>query len=255
MSKEKRARQKENRQQRQAAEARARSMAKWGRRLRVWPALIGLVVIALWLASRGGTEETAAEVPNDYAGFRAQVTACEGTRPAERVEMTFDAPEELGLSGTVSAIIDTSCGSVEFLLDAEAAPQSVNSFVFLADQGYFDGTACHRLVIGFVLQCGDPSATGTGNPGYTVPDELPAADFEYSNGVVAMANAGPDTTGSQFFLVIGDAGLGPDFSVIGTFTDPDNVLAALAEVPLGTRAVEQSVPLETIYINTVTVAR
>jgi peptidyl-prolyl cis-trans isomerase B (cyclophilin B) len=159
------------------------------------------------------------------------------------------------MSGTVSVTLDTSCGSFELALDADGAPETVNSFAFLASQGYFDGTVCHRFVPGFVLQCGDPTATGTGNPGYTVPDEFPEEGFVYGEGVVAMANAGLGTTGSQFFLVIGDASFLPaTFNVVGTFSDPNGVVEALAGVTLGVSAGgEQSTPLETIYLNAVIV--
>lgn len=190
----------------------------------------------------------------DYAGFRAQPTACGAQAPDESTAMSFDAPADQGLSGIVTVQVDTSCGPLVFALDADAAPETVNSFVFLARAGFFDGTVCHRLIPGFVLQCGDPTATGAGGPGYTVPDEFPEPDFVYEEGVLAMANAGPGTTGSQFFIVIGDASfLGPVYSVFGSFTDTAGTLASLVEVPLGSLGGEQSRPLETIYLNQVTV--
>ena len=123
--------------------------------------------------------------------------------------MTFDAAEDQQVSGIVNVVLDTSCGTLELALDADTAPESVNSFVFLARQGYFDGTVCHRYVPGFMLQCGDPTGTGTGRPGYTVSDEYPAEGFVYEKGTVAMANSGPGTTGSQFFLVVGGSGFSP----------------------------------------------
>ena len=114
------------------------------------------------------------------------------------------------------------------------ARETVNSMLFLAAQGYFDGTICHRMVPGFVLQCGDPTGTGTGNPGYRVPDEFPDSSDGYVQGVVAMANAGPGTTGSQFFIVLGDATfLPPQFTVIGTIADVAPLIALLETVPLG----------------------
>jgi cyclophilin family peptidyl-prolyl cis-trans isomerase len=172
--------------------------------------------------------------------------------------MQFDAPENQGLTGTVSATLNTSCGPIEFSLDASKYPQTVNSFVFLARKGYFDGTVCHRLAKGFVLQCGDPTAIGIGGPGYTVPDEFPPDGFVYQKGVVAMANAGPGTTGSQFFIVLGDAGfLDPTFSILGNVIGSEDTLAKLDSVPVGmTSGVqpEESSPLETIYLDSVTIA-
>src|SRR5690606_21777336 len=110
-------------------------------------------------------------------------------------------PAEPTASGTVPATIRTSAGDLAVSLDADAAPCTVNSFLSLAQQGYFDETPCHRLTTSgiFVLQCGDPTGTGTGGPGYEFPDELTGSET-YPAGTLAMANAGPDTNGSQFFV-------------------------------------------------------
>jgi cyclophilin family peptidyl-prolyl cis-trans isomerase len=171
--------------------------------------------------------------------------------------MQFDAPEDQGLTGTITATLQTSCGPIALSLDASGYPQTVNSFVFLARKGYFDGTVCHRLAKGFVLQCGDPTAIGVGGPGYTIPDEFPPQGFTYDKGVVAMANAGPGTTGSQFFIVIGDASfLDPAFSILGTVVGSGDTLAKLDSVPVGITSgpqPEQSSPLETIYLDSVSI--
>ena len=277
MGSEKRARQKENRQLRLARQEKAATQAKWRRRLIRWPILLGLMALAFWLPTLGDDETdvsatstpatvttatavtddstvTPPQTPGSYDEFRLQTTACDNTAPDETVEMIFDEPEQLGLEGTVEVTLATSCGDIALSLDADSAPETVNNFVFLAQQGYFGGTVCHRLVPGFVLQCGDQTGTGTGSPGYVVPDEFPEAGFDYSDGVLAMANSGAGTTGSQFFLVIGDTGLSAEFSVFGTFEDPDGAIAAMLEIPLGPNSGgEQSVPLETVYLNSVTV--
>ncbi len=264
MPSEKRARQRENRQRLLAERARAARMARirrWAVRAVVAAAIVAVFVFVSALLDDGtdvSATSTATSVvtgPDDLAGFRAQATACEGATPAAPVELSFEEPEDQGLAGTVTASMVTSCGTFELALDADASPQTVNSFVFLARQGYFDGTVCHRLLPGFVLQCGDPTATGIGDPGYTVPDEFPEEGFTYEQGVVAMANAGAGTTGSQFFLVIGEGGatLPPTFSVLGRFTDPDGVIERLEAIPLGGRGIERSSPLETIYLESVTI--
>jgi peptidyl-prolyl cis-trans isomerase B (cyclophilin B) len=201
------------------------------------------------------TTAAAGDPAEDYAGYRAQPTACGGEAPNELVEMSFDEPVDQGLSGSLTATIETSCGPVEVALDADTYPETVNSFVFLAREGYFDGTACHRIVEGFMTQCGDPTATGLGDPGYSIPDEFPAEGFVYERGVVAMANAGPGTTGSQFFIVTGDASfLPPTFSVLGTVVGSEDTLDALDAVPVAPRGTEVSNPLETVYIESVTIA-
>jgi peptidyl-prolyl cis-trans isomerase B (cyclophilin B) len=123
------------------------------------------------------------------------------------------------LEGSVPVTIDTSVGTLTASLDATNAPCTVSSFVSLASQGYFDNTPCHRLTTKgiYVLQCGDPTGTGTGGPGYTIPDEL-HGDEAYPPGTLAMANTGsPNTGGSQFFIVYKDstANLGKLYTVFG----------------------------------------
>jgi cyclophilin family peptidyl-prolyl cis-trans isomerase len=170
--------------------------------------------------------------------------------------MVFSAPEDQGLedTATIEAVISTSCGDISLELDPAVAPETVNSFVFLARAGYFDGTVSHRILPGFVLQAGDPTATGRGGPGYTIPDELPAAGFLYEKGILAMANSGPNTTGSQFFVMLDDAPLPPNYSVFGRVTDGFDALDRIAEISLGPNARgEVSVPLETLYLEGVTI--
>ncbi len=127
-----------------------------------------------------------------------------------------DAPPADPASGTVDVVMTTSAGEIPITLDADNAPCTVGSFLSLAEQGYFDETSCHRLTTQgiFVLQCGDPSATGRGGPGYSYADELDGSET-YPAGTVAMANAGPNTNGSQFFLVFADTELPPSYTVFG----------------------------------------
>ena len=101
------------------------------------------------------------------------------------------------------AILQTAQGEITFCLRADLAPQSVNSFIFLARDGFYDGCTFHRVIPGFVAQGGDPTGSGSGGPGYRIPDELSEEAFEV--GTVGMANAGPDTNGSQFFIVLAPA--------------------------------------------------
>ena len=191
--------------------------------------------------------------PSDYDAALLQPTACGGSVPEPRQLMTFDEPGTADAAQVLTFV--TSCGDITVQLDAEIAPETVQSMVFLATERYFDGTICHRLVPGFVLQCGDPTGTGTGGPGYLVADEFPDTGDAYVEGVVAMANAGPGTTGSQFFVVIGESILlPPQFTVIGTVGDIAPLIALLDTVPLGSgTGGEVSAPLETIYIETVRV--
>ncbi|QIS13488.1 peptidylprolyl isomerase [Nocardia arthritidis] len=132
---------------------------------------------------------------------------------------------------TVSLSIDTTQGPIGLTLNNAESPCTVNSFVSLAQQGFFDGTSCHRLTASEtlkVLQCGDPEGNGQGGPGYEFDNEYPTDQYQpndpaakkkpiaYKRGVVAMANAGPGTNGSQFFLVYGDSQLPPQYTIFGT---------------------------------------
>ncbi len=141
------------------------------------------------------------------------------TPPARPARTVDPPPSSTTLHGSVPLTLDTSVGTLKATLDATAAPCTVSSFVSLAKQGYFDNTPCHRLTTRgiYVLQCGDPTGTGTGGPGYTVPDELSGSET-YGPGVLAMANTGqPNSGGSQFFIVYRDstASLGKLYTVFG----------------------------------------
>lgn len=202
----------------------------------------------------------AAGSPTDYAGFRAQPTACGAEPPPEPEMLQFPAPEDMGIDpeSRPRATIATSCGDIVVELDPSLAPETVNSFVFLAESGYFEGTVSHRILEGYVMQAGDPTATGLGSPGYTVADEFPPqGESPYNRGVVAMANAGPGTTGSQFFIMLADAPLlPPEYSVFARVVEGEEVLDAVASVAVGPNSQgEHSTPLETVYLETVTIER
>jgi peptidyl-prolyl cis-trans isomerase B (cyclophilin B) len=137
-------------------------------------------------------------------------------------------------SGTVSYVLAMTNGKVTITLDRTKAPCTVNSFVSLADQGYFDNTKCHRLSDSgiFILQCGDPTGTGKGGPGYEFANETDGTET-YTEGTVAMANAGPGTNGSQFFLVWADStslDKIPNFTIFGKMNKASrDVVASMAE--------------------------
>ena len=127
--------------------------------------------------------------------------------------------------GTVGVTLQTGDGPIGLTLDKALAPCTVDSFVSLAQQGYFDNTTCHRITTApglQVLQCGDPSGTGSGGPGYTIPDEV-FPELKYGRGILAMANTGrPNSGGSQFFMIYGDGELPPQYTAFGSIT-PDGL--------------------------------
>lgn len=179
------------------------------------PSAAAIAVAALFLGGCGSDDGS------ETASGPEKTTTCtyaaDGQAPAKDVE---PPPEEAAAAGTIAATMTTSVGDLALALDAGAAPCTVNSFISLAAQGYFDDTSCHRLTTTgiHVLQCGDPTGTGRGGPGYTFADEL-TGDETYPAGTLAMANSGADTNGSQFFVVYGETPLPPDYTVLGTVDD------------------------------------
>ncbi|HET9672712.1 MAG TPA: peptidylprolyl isomerase [Actinomycetota bacterium] len=145
-------------------------------------------------------------------------------------------PMRIDREAAYTATVVTSCGTIVIELDAKAAPQTVNSFVFLARKGYFDGQYVHRLDTSIdVIQGGDPTGTGSGGPGYSIPDEL-GKDPTYPPGTLAMANAGPNTGGSQFFLIAGPDGHNlddnPAYTVFGRVISGLEVAKRILALPI-----------------------
>ncbi len=148
----------------------------------------------------------------------------------------FDAAPEMGIdpSKRYTATMETSMGTLVIALDPIAAPITVNNFVFLAAQHYYDGIIFHRIIQGFVCQGGDPDGNGRGGPGYRFVDELPKPG-KYQIGSLAMANAGPNTNGSQFFIISGPSGvqLPPAYSLFGQVVKGLDIVEMMQNVPTG----------------------
>jgi cyclophilin family peptidyl-prolyl cis-trans isomerase len=135
-------------------------------------------------------------------------------------------PMTLDPAKTYRAVLHMAGGPITIDLASDIAPESVNSFVFLAREGFYDGCTFHRVIPGFVAQAGDPTGTGSGGPGYTVRDEL--TDTPFVEGVLGMANAGPNTNGSQFFITLGDAPhLTGRYTAFGRVSDGMDVVRAI----------------------------
>ena len=255
---DRRQRQKEQRATRLEVEKKAASRKEFRRRiitaLAIGVGLVGALVLTSVLGNRPQT------LPESYQNFRQQDIACGAEAPPEVEVMSFTAPEDMGLgSDPITLTINTSCGPIVIAADPAAFPQTVNSFVFLATRGFYDGTVFHRIAANFVVQGGDPDASGIGGPGYRVADEFPPEGFVYDAGVVAMANSGGGTTGSQFFIVLGDSArvLNSTFNVLGKVVSGQETLDAIEGVPTsvapGTN--ERSRPLETVYIGGIEIER
>ncbi len=135
----------------------------------------------------------------------------------------------------MSAIVDTTLGTFRIDFERDAAPTTVANFEKLARQGFYDGVLFHRVVPGFVIQGGDPTGTGRGGPGYTFADELPGSGLDYAKYVVAMANAGPNTNGSQWFVCLTDlrGRLPKNYSIFGRVTSGTDVVDRIGKVRTG----------------------
>jgi cyclophilin family peptidyl-prolyl cis-trans isomerase len=167
----------------------------------------------------------------------------------------YSKPFEMNLDAdkTYTASLETNKGTIEVEFFTDDAPNTVNNFVSLAKDGYYDGTPFHRIISGFMVQGGDPTGTGMGGPGYKFADE--PVKRKYERGTLAMANAGPNTNGSQFFICHADAGLPPNYTIFGKVTNGLDVLDAIASVPVSmSRSGERSAPVEPVVLQTVTVS-
>jgi cyclophilin family peptidyl-prolyl cis-trans isomerase len=189
-------------------------------------------------AGGGGSDtaaaETTAETTGEQASAAAGCRAVDEPKPkkvpskAKRPKMTVDEKKRY------TAVVKTNCGTFRMSLDVKRAPKTVNSFVSLARSGFFDDTAFHRIVPGFVIQGGDPLGTGQGGPGYDVV-EAPPENVKYTKGVVAMAKTeldDPGTSGSQFYVVTAeDAGLPPEYALLGKVSGGQEVVDRIGEAP------------------------
>ncbi|MFF1275479.1 peptidylprolyl isomerase [Streptomyces marokkonensis] len=259
------AREKFLRQQQRRTEARRKSRI----RNSVIASVLGVVLVGSGALYATG----ALEQDDDKTNANAEVTPsaaptgkapdpCDKPAAGEVEKQTWKKEPAMSIdkSATYTLKLDTTCGAIDVALKASAAPHTVNSFDFLAGKGYFDHSKCHRLTTNgiYVLQCGDPTGTGTGGPGYTIPDENLKDDVLKDNiypaGTVAMANTGQkDSGGSQFFLVYQDSQLPPNYTPFGTVSDAGmKVLKKIADAGENTGAGDGA-PNATVVIDKATV--
>lgn len=185
--------------------------------MRRTPALALSTLLLAGLAACGSSDPEPAATTGAATGA-TNAAECPPAAGAETRTTTFSSPPPMCIDTAkeYSAEFATDAGNFTVALDAEKAPQTVNNFVFLARNKFYDGVVFHRVIKGFMNQGGDPEGTGMGGPGYTIPDEFPEAG-EYEIGSIAMANTGqPNSGGSQFFIITGDAGvaLPPQYTLL-----------------------------------------
>jgi peptidylprolyl isomerase len=271
MATDKRARKKDARD---AALAARRAELRRRQLVRLFGILVVVAAIVVWALVTGGEDEPqepaaggdATPAVSETAAAVEGEIACGGEAPPAAAPQEYDAPgltkSDLGQGVDYRAVIHTSCGDIEMDLLEDKAPESVASFIFLATEGYFDGLLWHRIERDFVIQTGDPNGQNgvePDGPGYSIPDEFPEKSNEYVFGAVGMANAGPGTTGSQFFIVthepVGEpAGLQPLYTIFATVDEASfQVLTDLQSLETlgGNDPVEASKPVMPAYINSI----
>ena len=205
-------------------------------------ALIAVAIVAAILIGRSGGGDSGS----------TSAAGCRQVEPPEPKNVGFKAPKQTVKKGeALTAVVETSCGTFDIALDSTRAPKTVNSFVFLSEEGFYDDLTFHRVVPEFVIQGGDPLGDGTGGPGYSV-DEKPPANLAYTKGVVAMAKSGaepPGRSGSQFFVVVGaDAGLPPEYALVGKVSEGLDVVERIAALGTPAEKPKQTVLIEQIEI-------
>lgn len=271
MGTDKRTRKKENRRLRQDRDAKSFQRQKMRKNIiRIFIVLGIIVGVGGVIAVSGDdatntsstdttiTSDTAVAATNTGGRTITGETPCPATDGSEERAVSFEqAPPTCLTNGAVyTAMVTTNKGEFAIVLDSAKAPIAVNNFVTLARYKYFDGTVCHRALPGFVVQCGDPTASGLGDPGYSFADELPQAG-EYVLGSIAMANSGPNTNGSQFFIITGNDGtqLPPNYTLFGQVTDGlETTVPALNAAANPDPAANGVPPLEELQIISVVIA-
>ncbi len=250
MPTDKRQRQKAGRQARLEAAQKAQKR-KQNLRRTITIAIVALIVIGLsyliFKPSKKSASTTTTSHPASSTTTKPAPAGGSGNKSPSAITTSADCPASftatlnkptwssppamtINTSKTYTATVTTDIGPFTIRLDPKAAPKAVNSFVFLANQHFFDCMVFHRVIPSFVDQTGDPTGTGTGGPGYQFADELPkTASPQYPIGSVAMANAGANTNGSQFFIVAGSQGasLAPNYTLFGKVTSGMSVISAI----------------------------
>jgi cyclophilin family peptidyl-prolyl cis-trans isomerase len=272
---EKRERQKLNRLQKVAEDKKAEAAATRKRQIIKWGSIIGVAAVAIVgiaLATKKspakvttaatsttieGSATTAPGASTSAAGAPTGKTIT-GDTPCPKadgteekvVKFAKEPPTCIDAAKTYTATVETTKGTYKAALDATKAPKTVNNFVVLARYHFYDAAPCHRILQGFMAQCGDPTGTGSGGPGYEFQDELPKDTKEYQPGTLAMANSGPNTNGSQFFTMFRE-GLPPKYSIFGKVIEGmDTTVKALESVGV---ANDPGKPTEPVSITKVTI--
>lgn len=212
--------------------------------------IVAVLAFILYRQTPKNTSSNANVIANDNQSEKLEVennpssTDNTNTMDLAKPDLTIDSTKKY------TAMLETTEGTIKIQLHADKTPITSNNFVYLARNKFYDGTIFHRVIDGFMIQGGDPTGTGSGGPGYKFDDE--PFDGEYTRGTVAMANAGPDTNGSQFFIMHADNPLPKNYVIFGEVIEGmevvDKIATAETTISLGGEA---SKPVNPVKINTV----
>ncbi len=225
----------------------------------VYTILAVFVVLAAVCAGAAGCNKAPASKDTNINSQTNTNTSVDKTSVAQRNNM-YPSPPPMSIdkSKQYNAVVTTSLGTFKIKLLSNDAPITVNNFVFLAKQGFYKGITFHRIMKEFMIQTGDPLGTGTGGPGYKFADELPNK-LSYGPGIIAMANSGANTNGSQFFICTGEQAINlnsaPNYTIFGQVVEGMDVVQKIAAVPVGADARgELSKPVNAVLIQEITIA-
>jgi cyclophilin family peptidyl-prolyl cis-trans isomerase len=220
----------------------------------------GSVFMAVTTSAQGTPDATPSASPVGVEGAPIDDLGCWSAAPDSSTMgyAQYPGPPEMKIdpSRTYIATIETNRGDIVVQLYADVAPNTVNNFICLATEDYYDGVVFHRVMRDFMIQTGDPTATGRGGPGYQINDELPGEELNYVEGTVAMANAGPNTNGSQFFInhANNTNNLQKNYTIFGQVIEGMDVVNTIAEVPVSpNESGENSKPAVTITVLDITI--
>lgn len=219
-------------------------MKIWG-----WYLLAGVIVILVIAAIRAPQQSVTIEPALKNSPEKLSTT------PSQKV--TKKMPEkptmQIDQNKQYQAVMKTSKGEITISLNANQTPMTVNNFVVLAKAGFYDGTIFHRVIKGFMIQGGDPNGNGTGGPGYKFEDE--SFKGEYTRGTIAMANSGPNTNGSQFFIMHADYALPPNYVIFGKVSQGLEVVDAIANMPVSSSfSGEKSTPINPVSVESISIS-
>ena len=203
-------------------------------------------------SSTAGSVEGPASTPEAVTAVAGGAET--GGEQTERKQYRAPPAQVIDPAKTYTAVIETTKGTMTAELYARDVPRTVNNFVVLSRDGFYNGVIFHRIMKDFMVQTGDPEGNGTGGPGYMFEDEPVTRD--YTRGTLAMANSGPNTNGSQFFILHADYPLDPNYTIFGKVTEGLNVLDEIANVPVRPNPMAQgepSLPEEEVRITNITI--